>query len=190
MGADIPRTSGGHSDLGATRRGGNRTASFQEENLPLRGSPRGPLETSYSYTGNEDEVHKREPLRGFGGLVGNPLRGRRSSRKLSVLVALQCGCPLNPFLQRISVPLPAIQSETWPVREKSPRTISEPPGSYELSASRPCFKGKSQEDSYEPGGFRCGSANFRVNQPYFIIDPLIIMGLFRWAVFCHPKTAH
>ena len=35
---------------------------------------------------------------------------------------------------------------------ESSRTTSEPPGSYELSASRPCFKGKSQESSYEPGG--------------------------------------
>ena len=35
---------------------------------------------------------------------------------------------------------------------ESSRTTSEPPGSYELSASRPCFQGKSQESSYEPGG--------------------------------------
>ena len=40
---------------------------------------------------------------------------------------------------------------------ESARTTSEPPRSYELSASRPCFKAKSQESSYEPGGFRCGS---------------------------------
>ena len=35
---------------------------------------------------------------------------------------------------------------------ESSRTTSEPPGSYELSAPRPCSKGKSQESSYEPGG--------------------------------------
>ena len=35
---------------------------------------------------------------------------------------------------------------------ESSRTTSELPGSYELSAPRPCFKGKSQESSYEPGG--------------------------------------
>ena len=32
------------------------------------------------------------------------------------------------------------------------KASSEPPGSYELSASRSCFKRKSQESSYEPGG--------------------------------------
>ena len=35
---------------------------------------------------------------------------------------------------------------------ESSRTTSETPGSYELSASCPCFQGKSQESSYEPGG--------------------------------------
>ena len=35
---------------------------------------------------------------------------------------------------------------------ESLRTTSEPPGSYELSASRPPFTGKSQESSHEPGG--------------------------------------
>ena len=35
---------------------------------------------------------------------------------------------------------------------ESLRTTSEPPGSDELSASRPSFKGKSQENSYELGG--------------------------------------
>ena len=35
---------------------------------------------------------------------------------------------------------------------ESSRTTSEPAGSYEFSVSRPCFKGKSQESSYEPGG--------------------------------------
>ena len=34
---------------------------------------------------------------------------------------------------------------------ESSRTTCELLGSYELSASRPCFKGKSQESSYEPG---------------------------------------
>ena len=34
---------------------------------------------------------------------------------------------------------------------KSSRNTSAPPGLYELSASRPCFQGKSQESSYEPG---------------------------------------
>ena len=37
------------------------------------------------------------------------------------------------------------------LRESS-RTPSEPPGSYELSASRPCFKGSRQESSHTPGG--------------------------------------
>ena len=44
------------------------------------------------------------------------------------------------------------QSETWLVHAKSSRTASEAPGAYEFSASRPCFKGKSQESSHEPGG--------------------------------------
>ena len=35
---------------------------------------------------------------------------------------------------------------------ESSRTTSEPPSSYELPASRPCFEEKSQESSYEPGG--------------------------------------
>ena len=35
---------------------------------------------------------------------------------------------------------------------ESSRTTSEPPGSCELSASRPCFQGKSQGSSYEAGG--------------------------------------
>ena len=35
---------------------------------------------------------------------------------------------------------------------ESSRTTSEPPSSYEISASRPRFKGKSQESPYEPGG--------------------------------------
>ena len=35
---------------------------------------------------------------------------------------------------------------------ESSRTTSEPPGSHELSAFRPCFKGKRQENSYESGG--------------------------------------
>ena len=33
---------------------GNRTKSLREENLPPRGSPRGPLKTSERYTSNED----------------------------------------------------------------------------------------------------------------------------------------
>ena len=47
---------------------------------------------------------------------------------------------------------PTIQSETWLVHAKVREPHVNPPGSYELSASRPCFKGKSQESSYEPGG--------------------------------------
>ena len=35
---------------------------------------------------------------------------------------------------------------------ESSRTTCEPPGSYELSPFRPCFKGESQESSYELGG--------------------------------------
>ena len=35
---------------------------------------------------------------------------------------------------------------------ESSRTTSEPPNSHELSASRPCFQGKSQKISYELGG--------------------------------------
>ena len=35
---------------------------------------------------------------------------------------------------------------------ESSRTTSEPPNSYELSSSQPCFQGKSQKSSYEPGG--------------------------------------
>ena len=57
----------------------------------------------------------------------------------------------------VSVPLPTIQSEIWLVPESS-RITSEPPNSYELSSSRPCF-GK-------PGTFmrtrwfRCGPRTF------------------------------
>ena len=51
--------------------------------------------------------------------------------------------------QKSSVPLPTVHMAG---SHESSRTTCEPPGSYEFSASRPCFKGQSQESSYELGG--------------------------------------
>ena len=43
---------------------------------------------------------------------------------------------------------------------ESSRTTSEPPGSHELPASRPGFKGKKPGKFIRTGGFRCGSRTF------------------------------
>ena len=65
---------------------GNRAESLQEENLPPRGSPRGPPKTSERspfMTSSSLPVYLSKV---FGGPPGDTLGGRVSSWRLSVLV--------------------------------------------------------------------------------------------------------
>ena len=61
-------------------------------------------------------------------------------------------------------PLPPIPSETWLVHAKSSRSTSEPPGSYELSTSRPCLTGKTRK-VHTNRGIQMWFANIRANHP-------------------------
>ena len=70
--------------MGNTIRG-NRTESFREENLPLRGSPKTSERSPFCDLIFITMVYLSEV---FGGPLGDPLGGRFSSRRVSVLLPL------------------------------------------------------------------------------------------------------
>ena len=80
--------------VGERLRGNTIGESLREENLPPRGSPRGPPRTSERYIGKEDLVTKGDLSEVLGGPLGDPLGRRFSSRRLLVLLPLIV-LPLN-----------------------------------------------------------------------------------------------
>ena len=99
---------------------------------------------------------KPQPYWGYGPFFQQGISDSHSLLEISDLRPNFSTSPCNPIWNMAG-------------SRESSRTTSEPPGSYELSASRPCLKGKARK-VHTNRGVQMWFANFRANQPCFRLD--------------------